>query len=412
MADIRPFAAYRPAPGKESKIAALPYDVFTREEAREEVQRHPDSFLAIDRPETQFPPEQDMYAPAVYRKAAQMLQERIRKGDFVQDPTPCYYLYEQTFRGRTQTGIVGCASIDDYLHGIIRKHENTREDKEQDRIHHVDACNAQTGPIFLAYRNHPEIDELTDRIRSNTPVCDFESAMEVRNRVFVISDPADIEKIHTAFSEIKRIYIADGHHRCASAVKVGLKRREQNPGYTGDEEFNYFLAVLFPQNELQILDYNRIVRDLNGHTKEEIIAGIKQNFIITPKGRSAVHPSQKGEIAMYLCKRWYLLTAQNRIRAGGSVAGLDVSLLQNYIMAPIFGIQDPRTDPRIRFLGGIHGYGELTRLADETGGTAFGMYPTSMEELFRVADDKKLMPPKSTWFEPKLLSGLFIHMLE
>lgn len=412
MAKITPFQAYRPAAGKEALIAALPYDVYSRSEAKAVVDKNPMSFLGIDRAETQFPDDVDTYADCVYDKARELLDRRIEEGDFVQDESPCYYLYEQTMDGRVQTGIVACASVDDYLNDVVKKHENTVEAKEQDRIRHVDTCNAQTGPIFLAYRNDAVIDEVTARVKEKECVCDFVSDGSVRNRVWVVSDETDISAIRDAFEKIPSVYIADGHHRCASAVKVALKRRQENPGYTGEEEFNRFLCVLFPEAELAIMDYNRVVRDLNGHTKENILLEIRKIFNVKPYREEEAKPAAKGEIGMYFAGSWYMLSVRNEYKSGDPVDGLDVSILQREVLTPILGIQDPRTDKRIEFVGGIRGLKELKKRADEYGGIAFSMYPTSIRELFAVADAGRLMPPKSTWFEPKLLSGLFIHRLD
>lgn len=413
MADIRAFAAYRPAKGLEDKIAALPYDVYNREEAKRVVRSNPLSFLAIDRAETQFPDEVSTYDDRVYLKARDMLDEAIEAGKFVQDSSPCYYLYEQTMNGRAQTGIVACASIDDYLSGVIKKHENTRVDKEIDRIRHVDTCNAQTGPIFLCYRNRKELDDLTKRYKQKTPVCDFLSEGGIRNRVWIISDAGSVDTIRSAFKATDKIYIADGHHRCASAVKVGLKRREQNPGYTGEEEFNYFLSVLFPGDQLMVMDYNRLVRDLNGHSAEDFLQALTGIFQVSCEGKEPVHPSEKGEFGLYLCDgNWYRLKALVKPDQSDPVRSLDVSFLQDRVLRPLLNILDPKEDPRIAFVGGIRGLSELQSAVD-TGKAkaAFSMYPTSMNELFAVADAGELMPPKSTWFEPKLLSGLFIHRL-
>lgn len=413
MADIRAFAAYRPAKGLEDKIAALPYDVYNREEAKRVVRSNPLSFLAIDRAETQFPDDVSTYDDRVYEKARDMLNEAIESGKFVQDSSPCYYLYEQTMNGRSQTGIVACASIDDYLSGVIKKHENTRANKEIDRIRHVDTCNAQTGPIFLCYRNIKELDELMESLRQTQPVYDFISEGGIRNRVWIISDKDSVKIIHNAFSGTDKIYIADGHHRCASAVKVGLKRREQNPGYTGEEEFNYFLSVLFPGDQLMVMDYNRVVRDLNGYSAEDFLKELAGIFEVTCEGKEPVHPSCKGEYGLYLCDgNWYRLKTLVKPDENDPVGSLDVSLLQDKVLSPLLDIQDPKEDPRIAFVGGIRGLGELQSAVD-TGKAkaAFSMYPTSMDELFAVADAGELMPPKSTWFEPKLLSGLFIHRL-
>lgn len=423
MAVIRPFCAYRPAEGLADKIAALPYDVYNREEACAVVARNPDSFLAIDRAETQFGPETDTYAPEVYAKARQMLDGQIAQGRFVKEEKPCYYLYEQVMDGRSQTGIVACASIDDYCADVIKKHENTRADKEQDRIRHVDACNMQTGPIFLAYRSDETLKELIRGARKQDPVCDFVSEDGVTHRVWVIDGADEIRRIEEAFARIPNLYIADGHHRCASAVKVGLKRREEHKDYTGEEEFNYFLSVLFPDEELKILDYNRVVRDLNGWSAEEFLEKVREHFAVESCGADAggtgYAPGEKGEFGMYLDGAWYCLRAKEEIRSDDAVAGLDVSILQDYLLAPILGIGDPKTDRRIDFVGGIRGLAELERrcTAGSAGEAAqmrvaFSMYPTSIGELFAVADAGKLMPPKSTWFEPKLRSGLFLHEIE
>jgi len=412
MAEIRPFMAYRPAPGMEGKIAALPYDVYNRQEACEAVAANPDSFLAIDRAETGFGPEVDTYDPRVYERAAKLLQERIGEGKFIREEKPCYYVYELTMDGRSQTGIAACASIDDYCSGVIKKHENTRADKEQDRIRHVDTCNMQTGPIFLAYRTDSVIREIVEQEKKETPLYDFVSEDGIGHRVWVITDDKHIGAIYDEFSVIPAVYIADGHHRCASAVKVGLKRREENPGYTGQEEFNYFLSVLFPEDELHIMDYNRVVRDLNGYDKEEFLNKISASFQVEETGKEPLRPAGKGEFGMYLGETWYRLTARDEILSDDAVEGLDVSLLQNYLLEPVLGIKDPKTDQRIDFVGGIRGLKELERRVHADMAVAFSMYPTSIGELFAVADAGKLMPPKSTWFEPKLRSGLFLHALD
>ena len=413
MAKIRAFAALRPAKGLEDKIAALPYDVYSREEAKRVVKSNPLSFLAIDRAETQFPDSVGTYEDCVYDKARDMLDTAIENGSFVQDSAPCYYLYEQTMNGRAQTGIVACASIDDYLSGVIKKHENTRVDKEMDRIRHVDTCNAQTGPIFLCYRNIEALDKLTRQQKQRPAECDFLSDGGIRNRVWIISDEESKKTICDAFAGTDRIYIADGHHRCASAVKVGLKRREQFPDYTGDEEFNYFLAVLFPQDQLMVMDYNRVVKDLNGLSAAQFLEVLGKDFVISCEGKEPVHPARKGEFGLYLCDgNWYRLTAIGQPDGSDPVKSLDVSFLQDQVLEPVLGIKDPKEDPRISFVGGIRGLEELQKRVDSGKAmAAFSMYPTSMNELFAVADAGELMPPKSTWFEPKLLSGLFIHRL-
>lgn len=412
MAQIRPFKAYRPCKGMEERIAALPYDVYNRAEAHEVVKKNPESFLAVDRAETQFGEEVDTYADCVYEKADRMLREKIQEGKFVQDPTPCFYLYELTMDGHSQTGVVGCASIDDYRNNVIKKHENTRADKEEDRIRHVDTCSMQTGPIFLAYRAKEDLKEKIGELKKQAPVYDFVSEDGIGHRVWVIDNDSDVSMIEEAFGKIPAIYIADGHHRCASAVKVGLKRREQYPDYTGEEEFNYFLSVIFPDEELRILDYNRVVKDLNGLDAAAFLTRIGEYFTVEKKGQAPYRPTKKGMFGMYLEDEWYSLVAKEKIKSEDAVEGLDVSLLQNYLLDPILGIKDPKTDKRIDFVGGIRGLGELERRVHTDMKVAFAMYPTSIAELFAVADAGRLMPPKSTWFEPKLRSGLFLHEIE
>lgn len=411
MAEIRAFRGIRPAAGKEADIAALPYDVYNREEARKDVEGKPLTFLRIDRAETQLSEETDIYAPEVYQKAKELLWGMVENGDFVQDDKPCYYLYELTMNGRSQTGIVACASIDDYLNGMIKKHENTRREKEEDRVRHVDICDAQTGPIFLAYRNQESLKKIVADVKTGAALFDFTSEDGIRHRGWKIADTEKISAIYEAFHQMNALYIADGHHRAASAVRVGVKRREEHPGYTGEEEFNYFLSVIFPDDELMIMDYNRVVRDLNGLTPEEFLSGIKKVFDVETLDK-AEHPKRKGQVTLFLEDKWYLLTLKPEYENCDPVEGLDVSILQKQILEPVLGIQDPKTDKRIDFVGGIRGLSELERRVHTDMKAAFAMYPTSIGELFAVADAGLLMPPKSTWFEPKLRSGLFIHALK
>ncbi len=410
MADIRAFSCLRPRRDLADQIAALPYDVYNRQEAKKEVADKPLSFLRIDRAETNFDDSVDTYAPEVYQKADSLLKKMIRDGSYVRDTGRCYYLYELTMNGRVQTGLVACASIDDYVNNRIKKHENTRQDKELDRIRHVDALNAQTGPIFLAYRACDTIRSIVEKTKQNEPLYDFVSPDGIRHAVWTIQAASDISTISNAFAGMDSIYIADGHHRCASAVKVGLNRRKQHPDYDGTEEFNYFLSVLFPDDELLILPYNRVVSDLNGLSKEEFMQQLSCKYEITLKD-AAVTPDRKGDFGMYLENQWYLLSSKPEILNSDPVEGLDVSILQNHVLGPILGIRDPRTDKRIDFVGGIRGNEELERRVHTDMQVAFSMYPTQIQELFAVADAGMLMPPKSTWFEPKLRSGLFIHEL-
>ncbi|KLU66968.1 hypothetical protein DEAC_c09020 [Desulfosporosinus acididurans] len=412
MAAIKPFKAVRPREDIAGRVAALPYDVFNREEALAEVLKEPFSFLKIDRAETQFAKDFNPYDAKVYEKARDILQKMISEGIFIKENKDCYYIYELTMNGRSQAGLVGCASIDDYLHNVIKKHEKTREEKEIDRINHVDICNAQTGPIFLAYRSQKTINDIVEKIKREKPIYDFIAPDQIRHTVWKIANETDIEKIARVFRKIESVYIADGHHRTASAVKVGLKRREANPNYTGEEEFNFFLSVLFPHDQLMILDYNRVVKDLNGYTKEEFLKAVSQSFLIENIGQDPYKPTEKAAFGMYLEGVWYKLTAKKEIRSDDPVEGLDVSLLQNYLLTPILKIKDIRTDKRIDFVGGIRGLKELERRVNSDMKVAFAMSPTSINELLNVSDAGQLMPPKSTWFEPKLRSGLFIHELD
>ena len=411
MAVIRPFCAYRPKKGLEDKIAALPYHVYNREEACAAVKGNPLSFLNIDRAETQFDTSVDTYADVVYQKAHDMLWEQIDNGTFVQEDKPVYYIYELTMDGRVQTGIVACASIDDYQNQVIKKHENTRADKELDRIHHVATCEAQTGPIFLAYRANDIVKAVITRTKSQSALYDFTSEDGIVHRVWCINSQDEIASIQQAFEGISQIYIADGHHRCASAVKVGLAKREEYPDYTGEEEFNYFLSVLFADEELMIMDYNRVVKDLNKLSTTQFLEAVSKIYKIIAKSTICQKPTQKGQISMLLEDTWYLLEVKPEYQSDDPVEGLDVAILQNYVLAPILDIQDPKTNQRIDFVGGIRGIEELERRVKTDSKVAFAMYPTSIHELFRVADANMLMPPKSTWFEPKLRSGLFIHAI-
>lgn len=413
MPRITPFQSVRPNPSLADRIAALPYDVYNREEACIEVKKEPLSFLKIDRAETQFDNSVDTYDDRVYEKARETLDEMIADGSFLMDKKPCFYVYELTMNGRSQTGIVACSSIDDYVNGTIRKHENTREEKEIDRINHVDRTNAQTGPIFLVYRSVEEINRIVRKEKEKTPVYDFTSPDGITHRAWVISDSNVIEKMEQAFAAVPTTYIADGHHRCASAVKVGLKRRKEHPDYTGQEEFNHFLSVLFPDDQLYIMPYNRVVKDLAGMKKEEFLEAVrKAGFTVSYLGKTPFAPEEKGIFGMYLSDGWYRLTADKNLVVDDPVEGLDVSILQNNLLRPILKIADPRTDKRIDFVGGIRGLSELEKRVAEDCTVAFSMYATSIQELLDVADAGLLMPPKSTWFEPKLRSGLFIHRLD
>lgn len=412
MAIFRPFQAVRPQASLAGRVAALPYDVMNSEEAREAVKGNPYSFLHVDKAEIDLDVSIDIYDQRVYEKAAQNLSQMAEKGVCLQEEAPCFYIYQQVMDGRAQSGIVGCAAIDDYLQNHIKKHELTRADKEADRIRHVDICDANTGPIFLTYRAVPQISERVDSwIVSHEPVYDFTAEDGIIHRVWVVDSRDEIAFFEKAFAQVPDFYIADGHHRAASAVKVGEKRRKAHPGYTGDEEFNYFLSVLFPDEQLRILDYNRVVHDLNGLDKEEFLEKICRIYQCH-KVQEPCRPQEKHTMGMYLDGQWYhCRVKEGIIDEDDPVGRLDVSVLQNQVLTPVLGIEDPRTSSRIDFVGGIRGLGELEKMVDGGMAAAFAMYPTGLDDLMDIADGGYIMPPKSTWFEPKLRSGLFIHRL-
>lgn len=411
MAVFKPFRAFRPSVRNQALIPALPYDVMNTEEARRMVKGNKLSFLHVDKAEIDLPVGTDLYSQEVYDKAKENLKALEDNGDLIQDAAPCLYIYRQVMDGRAQTGIVGCASIDDYKNNVIKKHEHTLAKKEQDRINHVNACDANTGPIFLTYRKNNSISMAVSKwISENQPVYDFESD-GVSQTVWVIDDLSVSNKIQKLFADVDYMYIADGHHRCASAVKVGEMRREQNPNYTGEEEFNYFLAVAFADKDLEIMDYNRVVKDLNGLSFDEFIEAIKPRFNVE-RLSAQQHPIKKHTFGMYYDKNWYQLTAkEGTYDESDPVAQLDVSILQNNLLDPVLNIKNPKNDDRIDFIGGIRGLDELERRANDDMQIAFAMFPTTVDDLMSIADADKIMPPKSTWFEPKLLSGLFIHHL-
>lgn len=418
MADVIPFSCIRPRKDKASGVASLPYDVFSVEEARAEIERHPCSFLRIDLAEATLPDSVEKGDDAIYEQAKLLLGKAIADGVYVEDDKPCYYLYRlRVAGGRSQTGVVGCASIDDYTSGVIKKHENTRADKEIDRIRHVNTCGAQTGPILLAFRSDGAIEEVIDRVTALSPLYDFEADDGVRHTVWRVDAATDKQEIRQAFERTSSLYIADGHHRAASAVKAGLLRRDAVRVAGGEREgresleSDHFLSVVFPSDQLTILDYNRAVADLNGLSSGEFLDRIRERFEVGEAAPMPCKPDCKGSFGMYLDGAWYSLEIKDAYRSSDPVAGLDVALLQDNLLGPVLGIEDPRTDKRIDFIGGIRGLEELKRRVDGGMAVAFALYPTSIEELFAVADAGLLMPPKSTWFEPKLRSGLFIHRI-
>lgn len=411
MAVFKSFSAFRPNKECASLIPALPYDVMNSDEAREMVKGNPYSFLHVDKAEIDLAPDIDLYAKEVYEKAKDNLLSLENRGALVQDKTPCLYIYRQVMKGRSQTGLVGCASIDDYKNNVIKKHEHTLAKKEQDRINHVNTCDANTGPIFLTYRENKEISHIINNwIRSHEHTYDF-SRDYISHTVWVIDDSEVILKLEKLFGEVASLYIADGHHRCASAVRVGEMRRKEHPDYKGNEEFNFFLAIAYPDSELEIMDYNRVVKDLNGYSFDGFVKKLEEKFYVSPLPK-AQSPEKKHSFSMFYGGKWYNLTAKKGIfDENNPVEQLDVSILQNNVLKPLLGIDNPKTSDRIDFIGGIRGLKELERRANEDMKLAFAMYPTTIDDLMSIADAGEIMPPKSTWFEPKPLSGFFIHHL-
>ncbi|MGX7245793.1 DUF1015 domain-containing protein [Enterococcus quebecensis] len=410
MVTIHPFKGIRPNAEFSEKIATLPYDVLNSQEARDLGENNPYSYLHIDKSEIDLPENLSSYDDKVYEKATSNLKEFLQKKWLIQDSQPLLYLYELTMNGRAQTGLVTCTSITDYTEGKIKKHEFTRPEKEVDRIRHIEACDANTSPIFLTYRRNKQIQTLMDNWKkSHDPAYDFTSFHEVTHRVWLVDTPEVIEELVTVFAQdVPALYIADGHHRTESAVKVGQKKKTARMNSSDTDEFNYFLSVIFPKEELEILDYNRV---LNVPIEADFFKRLEKNFTVvkTTSGK----PTESKTFGMYLDGQWFALTAKETIFSTDPVDGLDVSLLQNHVFADIFDIQDVRTDKRIDFVGGIRGMKELEQLVDSgQWSVAFAVYPTTMDDLLNVADAGKIMPPKSTWFEPKLLSGLFVHDLE
>lgn len=406
MALVKPFAAIMPKLGMEKLIAALPYDVYNREEAVEVVKNNPDSFLRIDRAETNFGPETDTYADCVYDKAKELINTWIEEGRFIKQDKPMFYIYQEIMNGRPQTGIVGCASVADYENNIIKKHENTLAAKEADRIRHIDTTNMQTGPIFLAFRSNKEIDAFLAQKTSEKPYYDFISEDGITHKVWLVDDDAEIESVEGYFAAMNAIYIADGHHRCASACKVSAKRHIEGKV----QESDFFMSVLFPENQLKIMDYNRVVKDLNGYDVATFLEEL-ETYCHIGGSDIPVKPAKKGQVGMYLDGQWFSLEFKTEYLSDDPVEGLDVSILQKYVLDGMLDIKDPKNDKRIDFVGGIRGLEELERRVNSDCRVAFAMYPTDINELFDVADASRLMPPKSTWFEPKLRSGLFLHSI-
>ncbi len=413
MAVFKRFKAFIPLPEKAKDIAAPPYDVISSSEAREYVKDKPFSFLHVGKPEVDLDPNINIYDSQVYQKGKENLNELINQGLLIEDADEYLYVYAQTMNGRTQYGLVGCASVEDYLDDKIKKHEKTRKVKEADRCNHVRVTNAHTGPIFLTYRENDEINSIVEKLTAKQPIIDFVADDGIRHQVWRIDAQNVLDKIEMILAAIPEFYVADGHHRSAAAAIVGSERKEANPNHNGTEEYNFFLAVLFPASQLYIMDYNRVVKDLNHLLEEEFLAKLTDVFEIEKPDRQ-YKPTKKGEIGMYLNSQWYKLAFKPKFNnINDPVESLDVALLQKYVLDLILGIADPRTDNRIDFVGGIRGLGELERRVNSGEmKVAFAMYPTSVSELMAIADAGKIMPPKSTWFEPKLRDGIFVHFLD
>jgi uncharacterized protein (DUF1015 family) len=411
MSIIKPFRAYRPRAGQAREVASFPYDVISSAEARQLARGNPISFLHVCKPEIDLDPAIDVHDDRVYARGRENLLRLIADGTLVRDPGPCLYVYQQRMGSHVQAGLVALCSVREYEQDLIKKHEHTRPDKEDDRTRHVTEANANAEPVFLAYRARREIDARVDAVRARPPACDFVSTDGIGHTLWVVSDPGEIEALVRLFSGIPALYVADGHHRTAAAVRHCQKMRARHPGGSGDEPYESFMAVVFPHDQLQILDYNRVVKDLDGLGAEEFRARVAERFNV--RTSEAVKPAAPRSFGMFLEGRWHLIEPRpGTWPADDPVRGLDVSILQDNLLAPILGIADPRKDQRIDFVGGIRGLGELERRCREGWAVAFALHPTSLDELMRVADSGVVMPPKSTWFEPKLRSGLTVNVLD
>lgn len=413
MAILKPFKGIRPTKENVLKVASKPYDVLDEKEARKECEGNPMSFYHVIKPEIDFPDEHDHYAPDVYEKGISNFNKMLKDGVFFVDDKEYYYIYAQTMNGRRQYGIVGAASIDDYFNNVIKKHELTRPDKEEDRKNHVRYSNLNYEPVFFAYPNLPALDAIVSDVVKATPEYDFTTDDGIGHTFWIVKDDKQIADITKHFASLPSTYVADGHHRTAAAALVGKELKEKNPNHTGKEEYNYFLAVHFPDNQLAIMDYNRVVKDLNGNSTEEFISKLKTSFEVEEKGTKEFRPMHLHEFGMYLDGKWYRLTAKNGTYDNNDPIGvLDVTILSNQILEPILNIKDLRTDKRIEFVGGLRGLGELEkRVNNGSMKAAFALYPVTMKQLIDIADGGLIMPPKVTWFEPKLRSGLVIHAL-
>lgn len=415
MAKLHAFRGFRPGKENVNEVASRPYDVLNSSEAREEVKGNPWSFLHVVKPEVDLPEGINLYSDEVYNKGRENLDKLIKEGYFIQDSLEMFYIYGQTMFGKTQYGIVGCAAVEDYLNEVIKKHELTRPDKEEDRKNHIRVCNFNAEPVFFAYPDHAELDTLVNKVVSGTPEYDFTSGDGVGHHFWLVNNQEDVGRITEIFqNDIEATYVADGHHRTAAAALVGQERKEKNPEHRGDEEYNFFLAVHFPASQLTIIDYNRVVKDLNGHSKDEFLKELEEGFVIEEKGSEIYKPDHLHDFGMYLDGSWYALRAKpGTYKNDDPIGCLDVTVLSEQVLGPLLNITDLRKSKRIDFVGGIRGLEELSRRVDSGEmAVAFALYPVSMKQLMDIADNGMIMPPKTTWFEPKLRSGLVIHSLE
>ena len=414
MAIIKAFKGWRPVPEKAGQVASRPYDVLNSEEAREEAKGNPWSFLHVVKPEIDLPEDIDHYSPEVYEKGRDNFQQLVKDGIFSQDPTDCLYIYAQEMDGQKQYGIVAAASVDDYLNDVIKKHELTRPVKEEDRKTHVRVANMNAEPVFFAYPKVVRLDEIVAEVVKAAPVYDFVAEDGIGHSFWVVSDTGTVQEIIAEFDKIPATYVADGHHRTAAAALVGEELRKANPNHTGNESYNYFLAVHFPDDQLRIIDYNRVVKDLNGMNNADFLAALEKDFSVEHKGTEIFKPAELHTFGMYLDGQWYSLVAKEGTYDDNDPIGvLDVTILSRSVLEPLLGIKDLRRDSRIDFVGGIRGLGELeARVNSGEMKAAFALYPVTMQQLIDIADSGEIMPPKTTWFEPKLRSGLVVHSLD
>jgi len=411
MSEVKPFRGLRPRPDQAAAIAAPPYDVVDYDEGRAYVEKRPHSFLRVEKSEIELPKSLDPLDPSIFENGKKNLGRLLAEGLMIRDPRPCFYLYQQRMGDHVQVGLVAGASVAEYQSGLIKKHEHTRADKEEERTRHVDLVGANTGPVFLTYRARPEIDRFVNAVRARRPEVDFVAEDGIGHVLWVVDEPTEVQKLQGLFADVPHLYVADGHHRSAAASRVQQSRKQRNPGHRGDEPYNHFLTVIFPHDQMKIMEYNRVVLDLHGRSPETLRQEISKSFEVTEAAQA--RPERPRSFGMFLDGRWYRLTArEGSFPERDPVQSLDVAILQTNLLQPLLGIENPRTDKRIHFVGGIRGTEELERRARKVSGVAFALYPTSILQLMTIADAGEVMPPKSTWFEPKLRSGMVVRSID